>query len=284
MLRLYCRALSERGLELQDLTQLIEKNIGWSRADVATSDGTAIFLPSVIDRFDGEADNYAFLKVMLTQQAGHIEFGSFEFVFDRPSILFNDLRPDLDRKAERDASHHSHGHGHEEGRPTELTRFFRLFPNKRLARDIFSIVESARVEACVMREYPGIRGAYKAMRERVLGSRQAMLFLPAREALVEYLIRISLGQSGAIMVPTARVETAAKVGQLLRVVIFHDAKVEDTAEATLRIYGLLAPVMNEYLDEDLFTSVVEPFEGVNLSPYWPAKGAAESFVLPQVSR
>ena len=77
MLRLYCRALSERGVELQDLTQLIDKNIGWARADVATSDGDAIFLPAVVSRFDGEADNYEFLKVMLTQQAGHIEFGSF---------------------------------------------------------------------------------------------------------------------------------------------------------------------------------------------------------------
>ena len=45
-LRLYCRALVECGIELHDVAQLIEKNIGWQRADVATTDGAAIFLPA----------------------------------------------------------------------------------------------------------------------------------------------------------------------------------------------------------------------------------------------
>ena len=73
MLRLYCHALTERSVELHDLKQLIDKNIGWSKNnDVATSDGAAIFLPSIIERFDAQTDNFYFLKVMLTQQAGHI--------------------------------------------------------------------------------------------------------------------------------------------------------------------------------------------------------------------
>ena len=164
MLQMYCRALSERGVELQDLKQLLDKNIGWSRADVATSDGAAIFLPTLVERFETEIENFEFLKVMLTQQAGHIEFGSFDFEFDRPSILFHDLRPRLRRLAERE--HHDHGHDPDDASPTALTQFFRLFPNKRLALDIFSIIESARVEACVMRGYPGVGATYQVLRER----------------------------------------------------------------------------------------------------------------------
>ena len=89
---MYCHALSERRIDLQDLQQLIDKNIGWSRSDIATSDGSAIFLPSVVERFDASAENFEFLKVMLTQQAGHLEFGSFDFEFARPSTQFADLR------------------------------------------------------------------------------------------------------------------------------------------------------------------------------------------------
>jgi len=96
MLRMYCRALSERSVELKDLQQLVDKNIGWSRDDVATSDGAAIFLPDMIERFESQKENFEFLKVMLTQQAGHIEFGSFEFQFDRPSTRFADWRPRLE--------------------------------------------------------------------------------------------------------------------------------------------------------------------------------------------
>ena len=51
--------------------------------DVATSDGAAIFLPATIERFEARSENFDFLKVVLTQQAGHIEFGSFEFEFAR---------------------------------------------------------------------------------------------------------------------------------------------------------------------------------------------------------
>ena len=50
MLGFYCHALTERRVELQDLQQLVDKNIGWSKNDVATSDGAAIFLPSVVER------------------------------------------------------------------------------------------------------------------------------------------------------------------------------------------------------------------------------------------
>ena len=53
MLGFYCHALTERRVELQDLKQLVDKNIGWSKNDVATSDGAAIFLPAVVERFDG---------------------------------------------------------------------------------------------------------------------------------------------------------------------------------------------------------------------------------------
>ena len=109
MLRRYCRALAERSVDLQDSQQLIDKNIGWSRGDVATSDGSAIFLPAVVERFETFSENFAFLKVMLTQQAGHLEFDSFAFEFDRRSTQFDDLRPKLAATPE----YHDHDHGHE---------------------------------------------------------------------------------------------------------------------------------------------------------------------------
>ncbi|MDH3445261.1 MAG: hypothetical protein OEN50_15150, partial [Deltaproteobacteria bacterium] len=213
MLRMYSRALSERGVELQDLQQLVEKNIGWSRGDVATSDGVAIFLPAFVERFESQEDNFSFLKVMLTQQAGHIEFGSFDFEIRRPSVVFSDLRPRLLDRERREQGSHSHGLDSDDLGPTELTQFFRLFPNSQLALDIFSLVESARIEARVMHEYPGIAVAYRAMRKRALTVRQEIAFLPAREALLEYLIRVSLGAGDKIKVPAQHVETAADLGR-----------------------------------------------------------------------
>lgn len=252
MLRLYCHALTERKVELQDLKQLVEKNIGWSKDDVATSDGTAIFLPAVIERFDNQSDNFDFLKVMLTQQAGHVEFGSFKFEFDRAATRFEDLRPNL---SEPPAYHdHDHGHEghHEHSSATDLTRLFRLFPNKRLALDIFSILESSRVEARVMHDYRGIAKAYDELRRINLKLRPEMTLLPAREALLEYLVRLGLGQTHGVKVPLQYRKIAQEIGAIARLTLEPGATVEDSAEATLRIYPRLARINNDYLEKTEF--------------------------------
>jgi len=252
MLRLYCHALTERSVDLRDLKQLVDQNIGWSKNDVATSDGAAIFLPAVVERFDAQSDNFDFLKVMLTQQAGHIEFGSFGFEFHRPAARFDDLRPKLAEPP--DYHDHDHGHeGHHEQRSaTELTRFFKLFPNKRLALDIFSIVESGRVEARIMHEYRGIAKAYTEMRRRTLKLRPAMTLLPAREALLEFMVRLSLGQGRGIKIPSKYGKVAREIHSTARLIAEPGATVEDAAEATLRIYTRLAKIKNDYLEETEF--------------------------------
>jgi nitric oxide reductase NorD protein len=252
MLRLYCHALTERKVDLQDLKELVEKNIGWSKNDVATSDGAAIFLPAVIERFDAQSDNFDFLKVMLTQQAGHIEFGSFGFQYERPSTRFEDLRP---RLAEPPDYHdHDHGHEghHEHASVTELTRFFRLFPNKRLALDIFAIVESSRVEARILHEYRGMAKAYDEMRRRALKLRPELTLLPARESLLEFIARLSLGQQRGTKTPSKHRKIARDIRILARLIAEPEATVEDAAEATLRIYSRLAKIKNDYLEESEF--------------------------------
>jgi hypothetical protein len=280
VLRFYCHALAERSVELRDLRQLIDKNIGWSRDDLATSDGAAIFLPAAIERFESEAENFEFLKVMLTQQAGHIEFGSFEFQFERPSTRFADLRPRLSSQPDE------HGHHYDYPTPTELTCFFRLFPNRRLALDTFAIVESARIEARVIHEYPGIAPLYRVMRERVLAVRQEMILLPAREALLELLIRVSLGQSGPFRVPCEQKHAAGEIVRMIRSACEHGATVEDAAEASLRIYALLSRVANEFLEENQFAAIQIENEGSsrsnrsNGSNRWEdAPGTGEVLVL-----
>jgi nitric oxide reductase NorD protein len=251
MLRLYCQALAGRSIELHDLSQLLEKEIGWSRTDVATTDGSVIFLPAMIDRFDETAENFAFLKVMLTQQTGHLEFGSFDFEYSRPSTRFEDLRPKLMAVPE----YHDHDHGHEadHDRPsvTELTRFFKLFPDKRSALDIFSLLESSRVEARIMHEYPGLAKLYERQRQRVLALRPEIIFLPAREALIEFMIRLSLG-AGEIKIPTNCRTIGRDLRWLVSLIAEVGATVEDCAEATVRTYNLLARVKNVHLEEDEF--------------------------------
>ena len=135
---------------------------------------------------------------------------------------------------------------------TELSRFFKLFPNKRLALDTFSIVESGRVETRIMHEYRGIAQAYRDMRRRTLKLRPAMILLPAREALLEFMVRLSLGQGRGMKIPSKHRKVAREICTITSLIAEPDARVEDAAEATLRIYTRLARIKNDYLEETEF--------------------------------
>ena len=45
IIRLYCRALSGAPVEILNTNELVQKNIGWVDEDMASTDGTKVFLP-----------------------------------------------------------------------------------------------------------------------------------------------------------------------------------------------------------------------------------------------
>jgi len=59
ILRLYCRALAGTGLEIFDTQELVSRNIGWVDEDSASTDGTKIFLPPVVDHYPSKQDNFS---------------------------------------------------------------------------------------------------------------------------------------------------------------------------------------------------------------------------------
>ena len=285
VLQLYCRGLSERSVEIQDVRLLVEKNIGWLDDSVATTDGATIFVPAIIERFNRQAENFELLKIVLTQQAGHIEFGSFGFEFKRPATQFGDIRP----KIATPPDYHDHDHGHEghHERPqiTEYSRFFKLFPARRLAGDIFSILEAGRIEARVMHDYPGIAPAYRKLRRETLDRRPKITLLPEREALLEALVRLTLGQMHRFEVPEMHCDAVREFRLIVQRLARLDATVEDAAEGTLRVYSRLARVENDSLKLSKFIPFppVDSFSDPALISFEMAAAAAGEFSLPRAT-
>ena len=100
IIRLYCRALSGAPVEILNTNELVRKNIGWVDEDMASTDGTKVFLPSVVDHYTNKQDNFAWFKVVSTHQVAHLEFGSFEYNFEKPANQFLDRRFDMEREVE----------------------------------------------------------------------------------------------------------------------------------------------------------------------------------------
>ncbi|OAI39378.1 hypothetical protein AYO38_07755 [bacterium SCGC AG-212-C10] len=248
VLRLYCKALTGRNLSIQTTASLAEKGIGWTDQDRATTEGTTIYLPEVMERFHEKQENFVAIKVFATHQTGRLEFGSFEFDFNRPGALLGDSRSDITTS---------------KAVTTDMERFFDLFPDRTMAGDIFTLTEDARVDATIGREYGGIRKPLKRMQQQELENRPDVRKLPLRQAFIENLVRASLDGADAVRWPKDRAEPMAQGLGLLNAVMSKGATVEDSAEATMRLFRLALGIPNTSEDNDeLDWDSVEPSEGL----------------------
>ena len=233
LLTLYSNALAGSEVELQPANELTQKNIGWVTVERATTDGSHVYLPPMVDRHATKDENFSWLKVVATHQVGHIEFGSFQFDFQRPAAQFTDLRPQLAAELLPNRA------------ATDMAHFFDLFPNRALAADIFSVVEDARIDFGLGARYRGLAKSYRQVQSEALETRPPIQQMPLQQAMAELLIRLSLHQVKEVPVPKAYVAEARELAALLRQVQAEDATVEDTAEATVRMYHIISQLPNE---------------------------------------
>ena len=230
-LRLYAKALSGREILLVPRAAGAGRGAGWltPRQD---DQAIVIELPAKIDRFPSEKDNFNWYKVILTHQAGHVEFGTFDFVFAKPARQFDDWRSHLPAaKPLTEAA-------------GEFGKFWQLFPDIDLAAAIFELVEDARIDVHILAAYPGIRALYHCVADAVLAGRPRLALLPLREGLLEALVQLGLGGDPLAVAPLAIKSEIDLAAALLAKVRSPNASVEDAAEATLRLYELAANLPN----------------------------------------
>lgn len=237
ILRLYCKALTGRNVSIQTTSALAEKGIGWVDEHRASTEGTTIYLPELMERYHQKDENFAAVKVFATHQAAHIEFGSFDFVYDRPSAYLGETRSALGLEREREAV-------------TDMERFFDLFPDRKLASDLYEIAEDARIDGAIKREYGGIRRPLTRMQQGEIPNRPDVRRLPLRQAFVENLVRASLDSPDAVLWPKSRGDDMARGLGLLDVLAREGAAVEDAAEATMRLYRIAIAIPNVRQDDD----------------------------------
>ncbi|MFQ5861404.1 MAG: nitric oxide reductase activation protein NorD, partial [Dehalococcoidia bacterium] len=135
----------------------------------------------------------------------------------------------------------------ERGWLTDMGRFFSLFDDRKLALDIFAVVEDGRLDCRVKYEYPGIAASYVQVQQEALRERPPLKKMPLRQAMVEFLVRLSLQRDRGLPAPVGYLSQARALAAILQRLLTPGATVEDTAEATIRIYRVLSRLPNEEL-------------------------------------
>ena len=248
LMEMYCQALAGAEVKVAASEELAEKRIGWLTPDSPTTEGSTVYVPAIADRYETKEENFALFKVVSTHQVARLEFGSFWFEFDTPSTVFKDLRPRLEREVLEAAK--SNGDGTEW--VTDIQRLFGLLEDRRLSLDLFTIIEGGRLDIRVLTEYLGMRKSYARVQGDALAARPEITQMPAREAMVEFLVRVTLRADESLPTPVEYVEEARKIASIARRANAFGTTVEDTAEAMLRIYAVLIQIPNVPLDEDEF--------------------------------
>ena len=275
LIRLYAKALTGQDLSVQSVENLTERGVGWVNESSPTTEGTAIFLPPMVEAYQSKAENFSVYKVFATHQAARLEFGSFSFDYEREGSTFGaEGREGASPAAppREDAAN--------EGPITDMERFFDLFEDRRLAHDLFTIVEDTRIDTTVKREYAGIRKSLQRLQDEAMERRRPLEEMPAREAMVENLLRASLDGDSAIRWPA---EISSLMDSPLRVLdrIRGDgASVEDSAEATLLLYDWLSKVPNVQLeptDWDELNLPPQSTDGEDDGEMLPGMSGAEGF-------
>ncbi len=245
VLRLYCKALTGANVLIHPASALAEKGIGWVSEQRPSTEGSAVYLPERVTDYSDKAENFAVYKVYATHQAAHLEFGSFLFKFGRRGRVFSRKRHRVEKeRRQAEASGRKRGRKKAKRPLTDMERFFDLFAERQLALDLFTVVEDARTDYLVTQEYAGIRGAWRRTQRRELERRPDIRRLPLRQGFLENLVRASLDGDDTLVWPAQLRKVLEAALGVLRAIQQVRATVEDSAEATLILYGLATRLPN----------------------------------------
>ena len=143
----------------------------------------------------------------------------------------------------------------EQGYVTDMQRYFNLFDDRKLALDVFTVVEDGRLDARVRAEYPGLRHSYSRVQRDSLDERPDARSMPARQAMLELVVRLSLLQTDGLPVPRKYADESRKVATIAQRVFVPEASVQDVAEASLRIYAIVSRIPNEQVTAEDWQNV-----------------------------
>ena len=172
-------------------------------------------------------------------------------------------------------------HAHE-AIENDLGRFYALFPQPQLARDLFNIVEGHRIDARLRAAYPGIKRDMNVIAAATLERRGGLESgLGEAQAVVEGLLAHTLtGEVDLSPLPPAVANLVSRAIALMETVVDPDAAVAASASVTAALYELIddgtrAAPQNPFAQGAATPDASEdgqPEEGQDSAPPEPAPG------------
>ena len=202
------------------------------------SDGKFIYLPDEISVFPHKAQNINLYKCLARLEAGHYEFGTFDFDLEKAIEKCRRIAESKDYDLEFDLIQNGED-------LSDLERFFLYFPVKALAADLFTIFEHGRIRIMLHRQYPGlIRQSLPVLQREA--ERMIKNHKPVEMVFLLYLwIALGISEEERFGMDTKTYTHAKMFKNLFETTITKDSTVESCAELVVRIYPEMERLLNQ---------------------------------------
>ncbi|MBY0248076.1 MAG: VWA domain-containing protein [Nitrospiraceae bacterium] len=201
-----------------------------ARATVS-ADGRTISLPVLLRRYPTAEANERLYLVMAAHEAGHVEFGTYRLRLESLADVVQLVRQRY-------------------GRPTHATSdtlkaLFQLYPHPRLAQDVWTVLEDARIDFLLQAEYPGLRRELAQLAAEAVVPRDPAHGLTVKELIVDCLLRLSTGETADSAMPHAVKEEVSILWTMCQPLFQTTATAEQSVRLAhdlyVRMEELLAP-------------------------------------------
>ncbi len=220
-LTLFTQALCGTDVRIETLPDSLEATSQPARPTVS-ADGRTIMLPSLLRRYPTYEENVRFYLAMTAHEAGHLEFGTYAV----PLHELRELVADLNERYR----------GSSRRQPENLADIFSLYPQPGLIRDLWTILEDARVEWQLRREYPGLSRDLAQLARDAVQTRTITHGLTVREMVVDSLLLLTTAEPGTVPIPVAITDTVEELWALCRTIFTEAAQAADTIRLAHRVY------------------------------------------------
>ena len=210
------------------------------------SDGKFIYLPDEISVFPHKAENINLYKCLARLEAGHYEFGTFDFDLEKAIEKCREIGKLKDYDLEFDLIQNRED-------LSDMERFFLYFPVAALAADLFTIFEHGRIRIMLNRQYPGlVRQALPVLQREA--ERMIKKHKPVEMVFLLYLwIALGISEEERFGTNNKIYAHIKKFKNLFATTITKDSTVEFCAELVVKIYPEMEKLLNRtlYLKKDL---------------------------------
>ncbi len=242
-LSLFARMLCDRDMKIESLPTSFSSRVsgdvhmgsvlpagGSEKSSQArlTADGKILYLPSLVNQFSTKDENFRVYVVLTAHEVGHLEFGTYRVPLEVLQSLATVVCvrygiPDFESQA---------------GLNT-LGALFEKYPQPGVIRDLWTVIEDARVEYLLQQEYPGFSRDLQSLAQDAVNNRSFLHGMTVREMVMDSLLLLYTAVGEPVRTRDELQPIVTRVWELAKTILRPEATVEDAIQLADQIYQVM---------------------------------------------